>query len=399
VLRPAGAAPEAAPSPKTGQVLLLDNERIVEGDIVRQGDRYRVKRDFGESWIPADKVIRLCATRADAYQCLRSRANLRDIDERLRLARWCHLHGLREQGLAETKAALELKADCKEAERMLRCFEASDSPQVKKETPTTDKPATSDESQESGAQSASAGAIPPTALAALPALSMEASAQFSLRVQPILMNACVACHASERGGSFRLMPTYDRDGNHRATQHNLAAAIAQINAANPTASPLLVKAGSVHGTLTQPPLKGRQLPAYHALEEWVKMVVVAMPEAAAVTQAPAETATGIFHSGTTGSPAEKASEPAESEWAVGQKGEAEKTTSSPPSPAAKPEEVVELPKESAKPKEPESNAREVPHAPSATPPPRPPPPQPVDEFDPLHFNRIAHPERVGGETK
>ena len=60
-------------SPDVGQVLLLDNERLVEGDIHREGNRYRIRRELGESWIPADKVIRLCASREEAFQTLRAR--------------------------------------------------------------------------------------------------------------------------------------------------------------------------------------------------------------------------------------------------------------------------------------------------------------------------------------
>src|SRR5437870_4170698 len=90
----------------TGHVLLLENDRILEGDIVRDGERYRIRRALGETSMPASKEVRLFANREDAYQFLRGRANLRDADERLRLARWCHAHGLLEQGLAEAKAAL-----------------------------------------------------------------------------------------------------------------------------------------------------------------------------------------------------------------------------------------------------------------------------------------------------
>jgi hypothetical protein len=108
VLSAGGRARATDPPPAAaGHVLLLDNERFLEGDITREGERYRIRRALGETWVPAAKVMRLCASREDAYHFLRGRANLRDVDERLRLARWCHLHGLREQGLAEARAVLD----------------------------------------------------------------------------------------------------------------------------------------------------------------------------------------------------------------------------------------------------------------------------------------------------
>src|SRR5262245_26520518 len=83
--------------PNKGKVLLLQNERTLEGEIEPVGDQYRIRRTVGETWVPASKVMRLCQTHEEAYAFLRERANLRDPDERLRLAQWCYLHDLREQ--------------------------------------------------------------------------------------------------------------------------------------------------------------------------------------------------------------------------------------------------------------------------------------------------------------
>ena len=77
----------------TGRVLVLENERTIEGDIQREENGYRIRRQIGETTVPADKVIRLCASLEEAYEFLRTRANLRDADERMRLAHWCHLRG------------------------------------------------------------------------------------------------------------------------------------------------------------------------------------------------------------------------------------------------------------------------------------------------------------------
>lgn len=37
--------------PTKGKVLLLENERVLEGDIELSGDRYRIKRSIGETQI------------------------------------------------------------------------------------------------------------------------------------------------------------------------------------------------------------------------------------------------------------------------------------------------------------------------------------------------------------
>jgi hypothetical protein len=355
-------------SPDVGQVLLLDNERLVEGDIHREGNRYRIRRELGESWIPADKVVRLCASREEAFQTLRARANLRDVDERLRLARWCQLHGLMEQGLTEVQGALEIRPNSSEAKRLLRCFQRDAEPSAPPEMPPP-IPAPPAPVKESAA--------PPAPNAGL---TMEAATLFSTRVQPILMNACANCHASERGGSFRLIQTHGDNGlNLRATQVNLAAAVAQVNHANGGASPLLTKAISIHGDLSQPPLKGRQLPAFNTLEEWVQKVVACSPETPVASAAPTKSE-GI---GAAHSTHEDASEPKPSLWASDTHSKA-----APPATAPKPECPAD-----AAPKPGEAVVRDVPRSVSTTPPPKP-VQEPVDEFDPLHFNREAHPERV-----
>ncbi len=117
VVAVAGAGPMAAPA--TGRVLVLVNERTVEGDIERVGDQYRVRHTVGETWVPGDKVLRLCADMEDAYRVLRGRANLNDPDECVRLARWCHAHGLSAAALENLTAAVKLSPDHDEAKRLL----------------------------------------------------------------------------------------------------------------------------------------------------------------------------------------------------------------------------------------------------------------------------------------
>ena len=53
--------PAALPA-VTGKVLVLENERTLEGDIERIGDQYRVRRAIGETWLPSDRA---CACALD----------------------------------------------------------------------------------------------------------------------------------------------------------------------------------------------------------------------------------------------------------------------------------------------------------------------------------------------
>jgi hypothetical protein len=243
-------------SPSTGKVLVLDNEKTLEGDIERIGDQYRIRRSIGETWVPGNRALRLCGNDADAYLYLRSRANLNDADEHLRLAQWCRLHNLAEQSLTEVKAAVQLRPNHAESRRLLNHLLQAAA------TPSTTVAAPSEE----------------PALNLNVELTAEALTQFGARIQPILMNSCANCHATGRGGAFKLTRAYDEYGlNRKVMQQNLVAVLAQVNPMQPQTSPFLTKALIVHGGMTQAPFKNRQAHAYRALEDWLHLTLTNTP--------------------------------------------------------------------------------------------------------------------------
>src|SRR6266404_4395367 len=249
--------PEAAPT--TGKVLVLDNERTLEGEIERVGAQYCVRRPVGELWVRAENTLRLCETRGEAYAFLRTRANLRDPDEHLRLARWCHQQGLHRQALEEATAAVELRPEHAESRRLLGNLQRAATVNL------SAQPMKSAEQEERTPNPQS------------PELSTEAMSLFVSRVQPILTNACANCHATGRGGAFKLIRSYETGlTSRKTTQRNLAAVLAQVNKERPSTSPLLTKAVSVHGKpgeMVQSPLKNREVVAYRSLEAWVRVTL------------------------------------------------------------------------------------------------------------------------------
>src|SRR5262249_31611926 len=156
-----------------------------------EGEDFRIRRAVGEVWVPGEKVLCLCADWKDTYAFLRCRANLSDADERVRLARWCQVHGLKQEALEEISAAVELEPNNREA----RSFQ-----------PRLSGPVAAPSAKSAPAPQASAP--PPTQELPPVDLSSESLSVFNVRVQPILMNACARCHANNRGGEFRLMRAF-----------------------------------------------------------------------------------------------------------------------------------------------------------------------------------------------
>jgi hypothetical protein len=329
------------PTATAGKILILEGDRTLEGDVERVGDQYRVRRAVGETWLPANRVLQLCANNADALEYLRNRTNLHDPDERLRLAQWCVERGMQEQAIVEVKAAAELRPNHALTKHLLERLQQ----QPPNQPPVA--PATHADTQ-----------LEP---AAPVDLTVEALAQFTTKVQPILMNTCAGCHANGRGGSFKLMRVNDGFALNRKTmQQNLAAVIAQVNAQQPQNSRLLTKAVTLHGEMEKtPPLANRQAPAYRALEEWVRLTVennpqlldhvVALPSAAPPAD-PKPAATGF----------------------ASEHGDAPLRTDGTPKTPAAPLPQTRMTNPDEKPATPES----------------------TDPYDPNEFNRQEHPERL-----
>lgn len=246
--------------PRQGTVLILDNDRTLEGAIERHGDRLCLRRETGELWLPTEKVKFLCRDWDEALAIMRSRANLRDPDERLRLAHWCYQNHLPKQAVAEAAIALKMRPGHGPTEYFLKMAERLAA--IAERPPAT------------SIQQTAYHAPPPPNLD----LSADVLSLFTTKIQPILMNTCIRCHGNDYTGKFKLLRTYGvADRNQRTTQHNLAMAVTHINLENPVISPLLVKAVSAHGGTTRAPLPGRRSAPYNILREWVEMTVANNP--------------------------------------------------------------------------------------------------------------------------
>ncbi len=245
------------PGAISGRVLLLNNQRVLEGEVERVGEQYRVRRAGGETFVPAGVVLAVCEDLDGAYRFLLNRTDTRDPDARMQLARWCDANGLRQQAVLEAKAVVELQPKDAKAQAVLKQLQLRASlpapVPVPAKLPAAVIAAASPEPIDCGA---------------------EAFKRFVAKVQPVLMNVCAQCHAGEAAGKFRLERVYADGLNSRtAAQQNLALTLAQIDRAKPAASPLLLQATTAHGGAAVPPLRDRGVPAYKLLDEWVQLVI------------------------------------------------------------------------------------------------------------------------------
>ena len=259
VLPSANAPRPADRGPAHGKVLVLENDQTLAGDIERAGDLYRVRRLIGETTVPADRVLRLCADMEEAYAFLRG---LRQPHRRRRAPaprRVVPPERAARSGPDGSQGGRGTAPDDPGSRRLLAYLQETG--------PAKTAPA---KTRTDGAEE-----VPRIPVD----LTEESLGQFATKVQPILMNACANCHGASHGGAFRLTRSYDSAVLNRKTlQQNLAAVLAEVNPDQPRSSRLLSKAVSVHGPLDQAPIKNRQSAAYRTLEDWVKATLADNPQ-------------------------------------------------------------------------------------------------------------------------
>jgi hypothetical protein len=233
-----------AAEPPSDHIVVLVNDRVLEGDVIRNGDTLTIRRGQSETSIPASQALFVGPDLKSAYQFLRSKTDLKRAEERLRLAKWCHEHGLQSDAVTEIDAALEIKPGWLPA--LVQRQQIKQGGTKPRETPA-----------------------PTVAVDCSP----EAIKLFGTKVQPILMNACVSCHSSMHCGTFELR-RINTNGpiNQTDSQFNLAKAIRQVDRKNPAKSPLLIKATTAHGGMASPAIKDTNAPTFKHLEQWIKLL-------------------------------------------------------------------------------------------------------------------------------
>lgn len=267
--RPSVLRPDDLPR----RVVILADQTTLLGEVRKRDNVYEIRTGSGVVFLPAARVWKVCDSLEEAYECLRSRPVRDEVQDALRLARWCARHGLAEQARLEAERVLRLQPDHREARR-LAGRSPSEPPSLLPTVSLAERPA----STPALGDSAEPGQLPSTKRLSETSehrYSPETLRSFVQRVQPILFNSCAtaACHGGSRGLAFELQrPPSTGVVQPIVTRNNLVRTLRFLDPDDPASSELLRKALEAHGGRPKPPLPGKDSPAYQTLESWVLSV-------------------------------------------------------------------------------------------------------------------------------
>jgi hypothetical protein len=335
--------PNSEPLAVVGKYAVLKDDKLIEGAVSVSGDTVFVRQGALDRPFHKTQVQFVAANRDEVYKFMLAKVPAADAPARLQVARWCMFNGMREQALFEAHEVQKVSAEEQKRQTIKLHEPALDTEQKKKLTQEVQKLQTVNRvatdlirSLELSLQhfpsdsgplkmvapteptfpaELSAGPMPmpvpsappeprttpappiPPAVDPEPDVTPEAALVFGSRVQPFLANQCFECHAQpDYAGKFKLVRVNPTEAGPQATRTNLRAVAGQLKKDDPAASPLLMKALSVHGGMKRPAIETRQAAVYRALEEWAVLAVgapVTAPVAQPVQPVPAPVTTPL----------------------------------------------------------------------------------------------------------
>lgn len=249
-------AEETPLGPQPG-VLLLRNGSVIEGKVLKSGDKYEVSIQDGDLRVRASEVEFFGRTLAECYEHQRQGINFNQVNDHISLAEWCLRHKLFAQAAHELRDAMECDPSHPKIgliERRLR-MAIEETETRESGEPTRLNAATSEELDRM--------------VRSMPGGTVET---FTNVIQPMLLNQCstAGCHGPASSGAMRLMRVAaNRTQSRRVTQRNLHSVLAILDLESPDESKLLTVPIRAHGTCQAPVFTSKQTLQYRQLVAWV----------------------------------------------------------------------------------------------------------------------------------
>ena len=264
------------------EFLLLNDGRLVQGVISREGSVYVVKKQIGVMRFNKKQVEGAFGSLEDAYQSKLNQLPEDDPAERIKLARWCLNNHLDAEAKAQLVKVLEISPDHGPAQAMLSKLDLAENsrrtrvdPAVRQtgaEEITEDRAGARDSAVLRGAERGMGITRLPVIFDLPQPVAIRRADEFARFIHPVLQLKCAKCHNAGYEGTFQLVPVVNpRQLTQDALRANLDATLRLIDPENPAKSELLSSTLRPHGSgqRKHPIFEGSNNRAYQILATWV----------------------------------------------------------------------------------------------------------------------------------
>jgi hypothetical protein len=247
------------PKPVQPNLMVMADGRTMNGEITIQAGGYSIEKLGGTIFVPKEQVRCVARDLRDAYRIQRESLTDPSAASLILLAEWGISYRLYDEARDELFRALKRDPENEVARKMLQRLEEQLLAQPKPRNANVNSDGFFVQEVES-----------------LGGLSKSAAAQFTSRVQPLLINRCggASCHSSESKSEFRLAHVRIDTRNHRrSAERNLAVVLKQIDMSDPQQSALLKVAHGPHGQYGATMFGGAQgAEQLQTIKDWVAAV-------------------------------------------------------------------------------------------------------------------------------
>ena len=279
----------AEPGPggtKQPEVVLLSDGRIVRGLLSEEDTMIVVTQPIGTMKFPKKRVEKVFASIRDVYTYKLEQLPENDVDERIKLAKWCLAQKMEPEARQQLEAILEHSPKHPEAKAMLVSLDQAQArlamrgrdPAVRQTAGEEvrrlpgDRPGVLDSSLIPGAFRGMGISDFPVIFDLPQAQAVKRFDEFGRYVHPVLQTYCARCHNDQYDGTFQLVSFKSKgDRTPAALRANLDATLRLIDRDNPAHSVLLSSSLRPHGRgpNPRPIFKGSNDGAYQILATWI----------------------------------------------------------------------------------------------------------------------------------
>ena len=218
------------------RIAILRSGVTVPGYINPSSGGYIIEQPERRVWYPSNEILYIVKDLHEGYQQLRNSVVNPTAATHMTLAEWCLSNRLYDEASEELKKCLKQDPQNKKANLLSK--QVADVMRGNLPSPAT-KPAR---------PMAADGFLQPE-VESLGGLSRETAAQYTSKIQPLLINKCgnAACHGANSSHEFRLTGVRGGSVSRHNTERNLAAVMKYIDVQGVSHSPILSASKSGHG--------------------------------------------------------------------------------------------------------------------------------------------------------